>query len=233
MVPVLCQCHQLSWHEVKTWAAAASLTRSPGRVTVMARVPWQVRSRRLRPPPGLSARRRGSYSSRRLTGPGVESAFPVRRTSRGVAAPPRAAGSVHRRPWTSQPCRPATREFHTPDGQPAALTKARMANATRQHGCAGPVQLSGGLAPFAASRLPAVLGFADAHRGPVLRRVGLWLAAGDSAVRSLQRVAGILCNEGRGFLTSYRLQLPSERLLNGEWMLTTARGSASLVPDLE
>ena len=32
-----------------------------------------------------------------------------------------------------------------------------MGNATRQHGCAGPVQFSGGLAPFAASRLPAGL----------------------------------------------------------------------------
>ena len=65
------------------------------------------------------------------------------------------------------------------------------------------------------------------------RRVGLCLAAGDSAVRSFQRVAGILCNEGRGFLTSYRLQLPSERLLHGEWMITPPKAQPPWYPDLE
>ena len=36
--------------------------------------------------------------------------------------------------WTSQPSRPATRDFHPPDGRPAARTKSRMAGATRQRG---------------------------------------------------------------------------------------------------
>ena len=127
------------------------------------------------------------------------------------------------------PCKIATSRLH-PIGTTSRLSSHRSLRSSQEwQGHVRAQARSGPLPPELCPWPRQQAQFPSAGR----RSVGLWLAAGDSAVRSFQRVAGILCNEGRGFLTSYRLQLPSERLLHGEWMITPPKAQPPWYPYLE
>ena len=89
--------------------------------------------------------------------------------------------------------------------------------------------LVGDEATFVSSRLPTPLGVADSPgttRFPhTVVLFGAALASGwpwATALGALSSVRlGSFCNEGRGFVTSYGLQLPPERLLHGGWSTAT------------
>ena len=87
----------------------------------------------------------------------------------------------------------------------------------------------GDSALFASARLPSVSGLTDPSGATSFPHTvvlfGAALASGwpwATALQSLSSVRrGSFCNEGRGFMTSYGLQLPSERVLRGEWSMAT------------